>query len=88
MKDASAPYDPQMEARTKYRQPISIDQAGDFYDRGRRRNSRGGNRGEIRLLERSRIPVGGRLGFSRYCPNNPAIPSTTQVMKALKASPP
>jgi hypothetical protein len=30
MKDASAPYDPRMEARTKYRQSIPIDQAGDF----------------------------------------------------------
>src|SRR6516165_10459087 len=27
MKDASAPYDPRMEARTKYRQSIPIDQA-------------------------------------------------------------
>src|SRR5215831_1983687 len=30
MEDASAPYDPRMEARTKYRQAIPIDQAGDF----------------------------------------------------------
>ena len=30
MKDASAPYDPGMEARTKYRLSIPIDQAGDF----------------------------------------------------------
>jgi OmpA family len=30
MKDPSAPYDPRMEARTLYRQSITIDQAGDF----------------------------------------------------------
>jgi hypothetical protein len=30
MKDPSAPYDPRMEARTRYRQSIPIEQAGDF----------------------------------------------------------